>query len=250
MDQVAGRHPAADLDRGGKRDAVGPGGRGHWTMLMDHWPLLGLRLTTPRLELRLPSEEELGELADLAAGGIHEPDRMPFIVPWTDLPPAERARSVVQHHWLRRGNWTGDNWDLNLSVFKDGRVVGLQAIAARDFAALRQVSTASWLGIRHQRQGIGTEMRAAALHLAFVGLGAADALSGAFEDNASSFAVSGKLGYEPDGVDQLAVRGRRVTMRRLRLSRARWETHQHVSVTVAGLRPCLPLFGLPDKATA
>ena len=68
-------------------------------MLIDHWPLLGLRLNTARLELRLPSDEELSELADLAAEGIHEPDRMPFVVPWTNLPPRERARSVVQHHW-------------------------------------------------------------------------------------------------------------------------------------------------------
>ena len=32
-------------------------------MLIDHWPLLGLRLITPRLELRLPSDAELSELA-------------------------------------------------------------------------------------------------------------------------------------------------------------------------------------------
>lgn len=57
-------------------------------MLTDHWPQLGLRLSTTRLELRLPTGEELAELADLAAQGIHEPDRMPFTVPWTDLPPA------------------------------------------------------------------------------------------------------------------------------------------------------------------
>ncbi|MFI0901650.1 GNAT family N-acetyltransferase [Streptomyces sp. NPDC020983] len=217
-------------------------------MLMDHWPLLGLRVNTPRLELRLPSEEELAQLADLAAEGVHEADRMPFIVPWTDLPPAERARSVVQHHWLRRGNWAPDDWALNLCVFKDGRVVGLQTITARDFAVLRQVSTASWLGVRHQRQGIGTEMRAAFLHLAFAGLGAVDALSGAFEDNPSSFAVSEKLGYELDGVDQWNVRGRRATMRRLRLARASWETHHRVPATISGLTPCLPLFGLPGVA--
>lgn len=217
-------------------------------MLTDHWPLLGLRLTTARLELRLPCEEELGQLADLAAEGVHEPDRMPFIVPWTDLPPAERARSVVQHHWLRRGNWTPQQWALNLTVFKDDRVVGLQEIAARDFAVLRQVSTASWLGVRHQRQGIGTEMRAAVLHLAFAGLSALEALSGAFEDNPASFAVSTKLGYEQDGTEQYNVRGRRTTMRRLRLPHARWETHRPVPVTITGLAPCLPLFGLPGEA--
>ncbi|MCP3800659.1 hypothetical protein NLX83_15435 [Allokutzneria sp. A3M-2-11 16] len=42
-------------------------------MLVDHFPLVGLRLTTPRLELRLPSPE------DLASDGIHDPGVMPFV---------------------------------------------------------------------------------------------------------------------------------------------------------------------------
>ncbi|MFJ1752769.1 GNAT family N-acetyltransferase [Kitasatospora sp. NPDC088134] len=214
-------------------------------MLIDHWPLLGLRLTTPRLELRLPDDSELATLADLAAAGVHQPDRMPFLVPWTDLPPAERARSVVQHHWLRRGNWSPGDWALNLAVFEDGRVVGLQTVAAREFAVCREVTTASWLGVRYQGQGIGTEMRAAVLKLAFAGLGAREATSGAFEDNDSSFAVSRKHGYEPDGVARHAVRGRLVTNRRLRLTRARWAEHEHLPVSLDGLAPCLPMFGLP-----
>ncbi|MFF4034369.1 GNAT family N-acetyltransferase [Streptomyces sviceus] len=219
-------------------------------MLIDHWPLVGLRLSTPRLELRLPNEDELAELGELAAEGIHEPDRMPFLVPWTDLPPADRARSVVQHHWLRRGDWSPENWALNLVVFEKDQVVGLQTIAAREFAVLREVSTASWLGARFQRQGIGTEMRAAVLHLAFAGLNALEAMSGAFEDNASSFTVSMKHGYELDGVERHVVRGRPAMMRRLRLTRARWEKHQHVPVSVVGLPPCLPMFGLLDGRRA
>ncbi|WP_433920553.1 GNAT family N-acetyltransferase [Streptomyces canus] len=219
-------------------------------MLIDHWPLVGLRLSTQRLELRLPSEDELAELGELAAEGIHEPDRMPFLVPWTDLPPADRARSVVQHHWLRRGNWSPGNWALNLVVFENEQVVGLQTIAARDFAKLREVSTASWLGARFQRQGIGTEMRAAVLHLAFVGLNALEAVSGAFEDNVSSFTVSVKHGYALDGVERHVVRGQLATIRRLRLTRARWEMHQHVPVSIVGLSPCLPMFGLSDDSRA
>lgn len=43
-------------------------------MLSDHWPMLWLRLNTPHLEFRHPSDQELGRLADLAAEGIHEPD--------------------------------------------------------------------------------------------------------------------------------------------------------------------------------
>lgn len=56
-------------------------------MLVDHIPLVALRLTTPRLELRLPEPEEVAALGELAAEGIHDPDVMPFLVPWTDQPP-------------------------------------------------------------------------------------------------------------------------------------------------------------------
>lgn len=63
-------------------------------MLADHFPLIELRLTTPRLELRLPSPEELGALADLAAGGIHDPDVMPFLVPWVTIQVAGEGVGV------------------------------------------------------------------------------------------------------------------------------------------------------------
>lgn len=213
-------------------------------MLVDHFPLLGLRLRTPRLELRLPDAEELAALADLAADGIHEADAMPFLVPWTDQPPADVARSVVQHHWLRLGTWTPENWSLNLTVFRSGEVVGVQTIGARDLAVSREVHTGSWLGRRYQGQGIGTEMRAAVLQLAFEGLGAEHAASGAFEHNLSSSGVSRKLGYEPDGIHRRVVRGTLSIERRLRLTRARWERHRTIAVTVEGLGPCLRLFGL------
>ena len=42
-------------------------------MIIDYWPLLRLQLITPRLQLRMPSDTELSELADLAAEGMHQP---------------------------------------------------------------------------------------------------------------------------------------------------------------------------------
>jgi RimJ/RimL family protein N-acetyltransferase len=222
----------------------GPTHRHNAAMLSDHWPLLDLRLTTPRLELRLPTEDQLGRLADLAAEGVHEPERMPFLVPWTDLPPAERARSVVQQHWMHRGNWTPQDWALTLTVLHGGEVLGLQTVAAREFAVRREVSTGSWLGLRHHGRGIGTEMRAAVLELAFSGLGTLTAASGALADNGASLAVSRKLGYREDGVDYRVVRGERVAGIRLRLDRADWERHRTTPVAVHGLDRCLPLFGL------
>jgi hypothetical protein len=61
-------------------------------MSSPYWPLTGLRLRTPRLELRWPSLADLDALAALAAEGVHDPSVQPFTIPWTDAEPAERAR--------------------------------------------------------------------------------------------------------------------------------------------------------------
>jgi RimJ/RimL family protein N-acetyltransferase len=54
-------------------------------------------------------------------------------------------------------------------------LVGVQELWAENFAELRKVATGSWLGLKHQGQGIGIEMRSAVLHLAFACLGAEQA---------------------------------------------------------------------------
>ncbi|GAA3190164.1 MULTISPECIES: GNAT family N-acetyltransferase [Streptomyces] len=212
--------------------------------LLTHWPLAGLRLFTPRLELRLPDPEELAALASLAAEGVHDPAVQPFPVAWTDVGPEERARSVLQFHWRGLGAWRPEDWELNLVVVRDGTVVGTQGISARDFPVRREVDTGSWLGLAHHGQGLGTEMRAAVLHLAFAGLGAQHAVSGAFADNAASLAVSRRLGYEDDGVERHVVRGEPAVLRRLRLTAERWRQHRTVPVETAGLPECLPWFGV------
>ncbi|HET8663275.1 MAG TPA: helix-turn-helix domain-containing protein [Nocardioides sp.] len=63
-------------------------------MLADAWPTFALRIRTPRLTLRLPAEEELPALAQVAADGIHHPHERPFLTPWTETTPEKRARSV------------------------------------------------------------------------------------------------------------------------------------------------------------
>jgi RimJ/RimL family protein N-acetyltransferase len=215
----------------------------------DLWPLAGLRLRTPRLELRPPSDRDLGDLARLAAAGVHDPQVQPFTVAWTDVSPAERARGVVQHHWRQLAEWTPERWALQLVVVHDGAVVGTQGISGHDFVVLREVATGSWLGLAHQRRGIGTEMRAAVLDLAFAGLGAEYAVSGAFTDNAASLAVSRKLGYHDDGIEQHVSRGQAATVRRLRLDRRTWQAAHRTPVSIDGLEACLPMFGLmPDGA--
>src|SRR5262249_54260244 len=115
---------------------------------------------------------------------------------------------------------------------------------AKDFAVVREVHTGSWIGLRHQGQGIGTEMRAAVLSLAFDYLGAESARSHAHSDNAASIGVSRKLGYTDDGSEQYMVRGQAVTARAPRTARAPGRAGRPLRVRVSGLEPCLPWFGL------
>jgi RimJ/RimL family protein N-acetyltransferase len=213
------------------------------------WPLFGLRVRTARLELRLPDDDDLAALAELAAAGVHPPETMPFLVAWTDKPSPQLERGMLQYHWRSRADWTPGEWTLDLAVLADGVHVGMQGISATDFAVTRSVGTGSWLGRPHQGRGLGTEMRAAVLHLAFAGLGALEARSGAFCDNAASLAVSRRLGYHLDGHSVHARRGQRAVERRLVLTRADWEASARAAVTVEGLEPCLRLFGADTGGT-
>ncbi|MDF5757803.1 GNAT family protein [Spongiactinospora sp. TRM90649] len=218
-------------------------------MLSDHWPLWALLVRTPRLELRVPAEAELAELADVAAHGIHEPGHQPFLTPWAADSPTRRAREVLQRHWRHHGTWTPADWVLDLAVFEDGRPLGVQTVQAREFGVLREVLTGSWLGLAHHGRGVGTEMRHAVLQLAFAGLNAVEAVSESFAGNAQSIGVSRKLGYRPDGVSGYAVDGEAKRSQRFRLTREDWERSARPEVTVDGLEPCLELFGAVPPAS-
>jgi len=208
------------------------------------WPLFGLRVQTPRLTLSYPSEADLGALNELASRGIHDPDLMPFDTPWTDEPDDIRPQHSLQFYWGTRANWKPDNWHLTMMVKEGDVVVGVQGMLASDFAIKRQVGTGSWVGRAYQGRGIGKEMRAAILHLAFAGLGAQRATSGAFENNAASLAVSRALGYVENGDDIGAPRGTPVRQIRLLLTRTAWEKNRRADIHIHGLEPCLPMFGV------
>jgi RimJ/RimL family protein N-acetyltransferase len=208
------------------------------------WPLFALRVVTSRLELRYPDDADLHQLADVAAAGIHPPERMPFSVPWTDQPPDQLRRGLLQFHWKNRAELQPSAWWIELVVVVDGEVAGVQGLFAQDFPSLRSITTGSWLGTPFQGRGLGTEMRKAALYLAFEGLGAEEARSGAWHDNVASLAVTRRLGYEPAGVRRALRRGVPDLMTEHRLSRARWSEQPTTSIGIRGLEPCLPLLGL------
>ncbi|MDX6538957.1 MAG: hypothetical protein QOI71_567 [Gaiellales bacterium] len=208
------------------------------------WPLYGLRITTPRLVLRMPDDEDLAELFEAARAGIHPAGEMPFGIPWTDgLQEPQAATRFLAYHWESRGAIKPESWRLPLVVVSEGRIIGNQELAADDFAGSRSVSSGSWLTQSAQRKGFGLEMRAAVLHLAFAGLGALEAQTSAWHDNPASQHVSLRLGYEHEGQMLMARRGAPTAHLRFRLTRERWEETRRDDIALHGLEPCLPLLG-------
>ena len=163
-------------------------------MTHPHWPLWDLRIRTPRLELRPVRESEMADLSELIDGGIHDPATMPFLIPFTDAPNPQRAHDSYRFWMGCWAGWSVESWRLVLAAYSDGRCVGSQDVQATDFPTLRTVTTGSWLGLPHQGHGLGREMRAAVLQLAFEGLGAQRAATEAFEDNVET-ARSGALEF-------------------------------------------------------
>ena len=118
------------------------------TKLTDAWPLFGLRLRTEHLVLRMPTDDDVVELLQVAKAGIHPPDEMPFGVAWTSVEGPAFDRSFMQHYWRARGAFSPEAWFLNFMVELDGRPIGAQHVEAEEFAILRTVHTGSWLGPR------------------------------------------------------------------------------------------------------
>jgi len=210
--------------------------------VIDLAPLFDVRLRTPRLELRLGTPEEIDELGRVAERGIHGPAEMPFSVPWTDgIGQPDFGEGFAGFHRNLLTSWSPDDWHLDLLVWADGELVGSQEMYAKGFRETSVVGTGSWLGADFQGSGIGTEMRAAVLELAFRGLGAVAATSGWLEGNRPSARVSEKLGYVETGVGEISPRGVPVPHHDLRLERRDWVSPFLVEIT--GLTPALPLFG-------
>jgi RimJ/RimL family protein N-acetyltransferase len=213
------------------------------TQLAHYQPLFSLRVTTPRLGLRLSTDPELLLLLKLIERGVHDPTATPFLSAWTDVASPQRERESLAHWWRLRAQWTPDNWKWSAAVHVDGQIVGVHDVMAKDFATTHHIKSASWFGPDFQGQGLGREMRAAKLHLAVEGLGATRALSGYVEDNVASQKISESLGYVVTGYRDVEIRGRMVRQTELALERSEWESRRRDDIDIEGLDECLELFG-------
>ncbi|UJP11056.1 GNAT family N-acetyltransferase [Microbacterium sp. KUDC0406] len=186
--------------------------------LRDAFPPFGLRIEAGPLVLRPITDDVLPTLIDVAAAGVHDPNRMPFSYPWTDASPDRLPTNFVQYHWGTRTRWSTNAWALDLAVEYEGEIVGTQGFTTHDYLVTRTGETGSWLGLAHHDRGIGTRMRQAICAFVFDHLDAEEITSAAFADNPASLAVSRKVGYRPDGRQRLNRRGESAVNQRLVLA--------------------------------
>ncbi|GAA1892706.1 GNAT family N-acetyltransferase [Asanoa iriomotensis] len=195
--------------------------------LVEIWPLLGIKVRTPAVELFVSDPDTLEALARLAAaGGVYDPQnqylpRTP-VGGWEDVASPEAERRFLRYFWAGLADWRPERWNLMLAVKVGGDIVGVQEIGAQHFAVTRTVSTGSWIGRRYQGAGYGKGAREAVLHLAFDGLRAERADTAAWVTNYASLGVSRAMGYRGNGTTTRAAEDRRVEQVNLTLSRSDW----------------------------
>ena len=210
--------------------------------LAVHFPAFGLEVRTPRLTLRLPDDDDLVDLAELAARGVHDDDPMPFSIPWTRVPPPFQQRNTLQYFWTQRCTLQGDSWNLPLVTVVDGHVIGSQGVFATNWRTCT-FETGSWLGREYQGRGIGKEMRLAALHLGFDGFGAGRAATSAFGDNVASLAVTRAVGYRPNGDERWMRDDGPVMLHRFVMDRDDFVAVRRDDVEVVGAGAVAAMFG-------
>jgi RimJ/RimL family protein N-acetyltransferase len=216
--------------------------------LVDLWPVLGVRVRTPAVELFVPDGDTVEALARLAAEGIYDPQnqylpRIP-VGGWEDVAAPEAGRRFLRYYWAALADWQPEKWNLMLAARVDGEIVGVQEIGAQHFAVTGTVSTGSWVGRRFRGVGCGKAMREAVLHLAFDGLHAERADTAAWRTNHASLGVSRAMGYQDNGTTTRAAEGKRVEQINLTLRHADWHRPSQ-GCHITGLSPdASEMFGI------
>ena len=201
---------------------------------------LNVRVSTPRLELRGATDDLLAQLAPLVRTGQAMAHPPPYDDPMSLYveDPASRVDAWLRGIWRARGSVSSDVWRLCFAVIVDGRAVGMQDVIGDRFDRFGTIITFSWLASDARGQGLGREMRAAALHLAFEGLAAREVSSDAFIDNDASNATSRSLGYALNGTTWDSRRGESALLQRWRLTREMWEQDRRDDISLWGVEDC------------
>ena len=146
--------------------------------LQEIWPPYGVRIEENDLTLTILTDEDIPGLVDVALSGIHDPDAMPFLTPWTAVEPG--ATSGEHDSLLLRCPSAVHAREIRLALRSADRARTRRnpGVARHRLRGHPTAETGSWLGQSYQGRGIGTRMRRAVCAFAFDHLGAVELTSG------------------------------------------------------------------------
>lgn len=217
---------------------------------MSMYAPLNVAVRTPLVELRAATDDHLEELAPLVAAGKATAEPPPWDDPssFYETDPVLRVDRWMQAIWRGRGTVREDRWRLYFVAYVGDEPVGQQDLTGHDFNDFGMVESTSWVSADRRGEGLGGEMRAAILHLAFEGLEAREAHSEGAVDNAGSNIISERLGYQRNGVDWATHQGKPVLGQRWRLTREDWLPRRRRDIELAGVTECRRALGIEAPA--
>ena len=149
------------------------------------------------VDLRVMRDEDIACVATVGAADIYGTDIPEHAFPWLFDEKRNTPAAMAQHRWEHRAQLRANNWTLDF-IARDAEtqeMVGVVDLSAENFAAAREVQTASWVLHRFQGQGYGTLIRQAVVEFSFSHLDAHSLRTCWVETNRASARVSEKMGY-------------------------------------------------------
>lgn len=168
-----------------------------------------LPISTPRLDLRLPTQEDLPDLrrsfrdrrtARAVGASLHS--------------DAERKDPAIMVQRTRREYRAGEHLSLSVIHRDEGRCIGRVGLRGLDWRWRKVDSLSYWIDPRYWDQGLATEASWYLCRAAFGPLRMRRVASQALDRNAASLAVLRRLGFVEEGRERrsVCVRGRCMDM--------------------------------------
>ena len=136
----------------------------------NFWPPFAVTIracddTGRGVDLRVMRDEDIAQVAQVCAVDIYGATIPEHAFPWLFDEKTNTTAAMAQHRWEHRAQLRVDNWTLDFIVLdvETQELVGVVDLSAENFAAAREVQTASWVLHRFQGQGYGTLIRQAAV---------------------------------------------------------------------------------------
>lgn len=149
------------------------------------------------VDLRVMRDEDIACVAQVGAADIYGANIPEHAFPWLFDKKMNTPAAMAQHRWEHRAKLCTQKWTLDFIArdVETQEMVGVVDLVAENFAAAREVETASWVLHRFQSQGYGTLIRQAVAEFSFSHLDAHSLRTSWIETNLASARVSEKMGY-------------------------------------------------------